>query len=65
LAICAILAIGLQPAGAFSGREQRAQRQGCRMLVKVAHPDLKARPFRAEVQKCRADPDAYNKSSGF
>ena len=41
------------------------QRQGCGNLVKQTHPDLERKARRAEVKKCKDDPDAYNRASGL
>jgi hypothetical protein len=35
---------------------------GCEQLVTVNHPDLKGKERGAEIKKCKADPDGYNKT---
>ena len=47
------------------GGRGSASGRGCGGLVTVAHPDLKGPLRRAEIAKCNADADAYNKQSGF
>ena len=56
------LALGLAcaPAYALSKWEQHSQREGCKQLVTVKHPDAKGKAFVEEVKKCRANPDTYN-----
>ena len=47
--------IGVSQAG------DRSAKRGCMEIVHVKHPNYKDQKFQAEVEKCEADPAAYNK----
>lgn len=57
-----VLAISLQGAEALNLLKRNAAR-GCAMLVTVDHPEMKGDKRRAEIAKCNADAEAYNKSN--
>jgi hypothetical protein len=40
-------------------------KHGCEQLVTATHPDLKGHDRGAEIKKCKADPDGYNKATGI
>ena len=43
-------------------KDQQSARQGCKGVVKLDHSGLKGDAFKAEVDKCAADPNGYSKS---
>ena len=44
---------------------KRSASQACGQLVTVKHPEMKGDARKAEIAKCKADGDAYNKQAGF
>jgi hypothetical protein len=64
VAVAATLALSAGQADAHRMNLWNA-RHGCETLVKQAHSDLKYKERVAEIKKCKADPDAYNKAAGF
>ena len=45
-----------------AANDTRNAEVGCRGVVHLTYPALKGADFRAQVQKCAADPNAYGKS---
>ncbi len=68
IAVLSVWLATAERADAFTHRDPiggRGAARGCGGLVTVKHPELKGPLRRAEIARCNADADAYNKQSGF
>jgi hypothetical protein len=45
-----------------AAQDVQRMRKGCHGVVVASHPGLKGAAFKAEFDKCVADPSAYSKS---
>ena len=58
------MALAAAPALAMRMDKKNA-RDACYNVVMAAHPGIDGKARGAEIKKCKADPDAYNKASGL